>query len=65
MIIDTFLYFNEKELVDLRIKYLKDEVDFFVIVESTTDHQGNNKKLNFKITSYRCRLVFSYQSKAS
>ena len=48
MIIDTFLYFNEKELADLRIKYLKDEVDFFVIIEANITHQGKPKEWNFE-----------------
>ena len=48
MIIDTFLYFNEKELADLRIKYLKDEVDLFVIIEANITHQGKPKEWNFE-----------------
>ena len=43
MIIDTFLYFNEKELADLRIKYLNEVVDYFVIVEANITHQGKKK----------------------
>ena len=48
MIIDTFLYFNEEELVDLRINYLKDVVDYFVVIEADTTHQGNPKQFNFE-----------------
>ena len=48
MIIDTFLYFNEEELVDLRINYLKDVVDYFVVIEADTTHQGKPKKWNFE-----------------
>ena len=29
MIVDAFTFFNEKELVELRIKYLSDIVDYF------------------------------------
>ena len=47
MLIDAFLYFNEKELVELRIKYLKDIVDFFVVVEANITHQGKKKNWNF------------------
>ena len=47
MLIDAFLYFNEKELVELRIKYLKDIVDFFVVVEANITHQGKKKDWNF------------------
>ena len=30
MLIDAFTYFNEKELVELRLKYLDPIVDYFV-----------------------------------
>lgn len=47
MIIDAFTFFNEKELVELRIKYLDSIVDFFVIVEANITHQGKKKDWNF------------------
>ncbi len=47
MIIDSFIFFNEKELAELRIKYLNSIVDFFVVVEADITHQGNKKKWNF------------------
>ena len=47
MLIDAFLYFNEKELVELRIKYLNKIVDYFVIVEADITHQGKKKDWNF------------------
>ena len=34
MLIDSFLFFNETELVELRIKYLEKIVDYFVVVEA-------------------------------
>ena len=48
-IFDCFQYFNEDHMVDLRMNILNDDVDFFVISESTRTHQGENKKLNFEI----------------
>ena len=48
MIIDTFLYFNEKELAELRINYLNEVVDFFVIIEANITHQGRPKEWNFE-----------------
>ena len=48
MIVDAFLYFNEKELAELRIKYLDKIVDFFVVVESNITHQGKSKSWNFE-----------------
>ena len=47
MLVDAFLYFNEKELVELRIKYLNDLVDHFVVVEADVTHQGKKKDWNF------------------
>ena len=47
MLVDAFLYFNEKELVELRIKYLNDLVDYFVVVEADVTHQGKKKDWNF------------------
>ena len=44
MIVDTFLYFNERELVELRIKYLDRVVDLFVVIEADVTHQGKSKK---------------------
>ena len=35
MLIDSFLFFNEAELAELRIKYLEKTVDCFVVVEDT------------------------------
>ena len=51
-IYDCFQYFNEDHMVDLRLNILNEYVDFFVISESTKTHQGNNKKLNFKINNF-------------
>ena len=47
MLIDSFLFFNEAELVELRIKYLDKMVDYFVIVEANITHQGKKKGWNF------------------
>jgi len=47
MLIDTFLFFNEAELAELRIKYLEKIVDHFVIVEADITHQGKKKDWNF------------------
>ena len=46
-IYDCFQFFDEEHILDLRFNILNDFVDFFVIVESTTNHQGKEKKLNF------------------
>jgi len=51
-IYDCFQFFNEDHILDLRLNILDKYVDFFVIVESTTDHQGKSKKLNFNLDNY-------------
>jgi len=52
-IFDCFQFFNEDHILDLRFNILDEFVDFFVLVESTNDHQGNEKKLNFNINNFK------------
>tara|TARA_B100001123_G_C15003255_1_gene904410 strand:- start:12 stop:818 length:807 start_codon:yes stop_codon:yes gene_type:complete len=52
-IYDCFQFFNEEHVLDLRLNILNEFVDFFVIVESTTDHQGKIKKLNFDSKKFK------------
>ena len=47
MIVDAFTFLNEKELVELRVKYLNDIVDCFLVVEADVTHTGKEKKWNF------------------
>ena len=47
MLIDSFLFFNETELVELRIKYLEKIIVYFVVVEANITHQGKKKNWNF------------------
>ena len=51
-IYDCIQFFNEENILDLRLNILNEFVNFFVIVESTTDHQGNTKELNFNIDKF-------------
>ena len=51
-IYDCFQYYNEDHMVDLRMNILNEDVDYFVISESTKNHQGENKKLNFNINNF-------------
>lgn len=48
MIYDCFMYFNEVELLELRILELKDTVDQFIIVEGNTTHSGKPKANNLR-----------------
>lgn len=47
MIIDSFLFFNEYDLLEKRLEYLYDTVDLFLIVEGNSTFAGNTKPLNF------------------
>ena len=60
-IYDCIQFFNEEHILDLRINILNEYVDYFVIAESTTDHQGKTKKLNFdlqKFTKYKKKIIY-------
>ena len=52
-IYDCFQFFDEEHILDLRLNILNEFVDFFVFVESTTDHQGKPKKLNFDLKKFK------------
>ena len=52
MIWDAFTYFNEAELLEIRLNELYTVVDRFVICESAYTHAGNPKELNFDINRY-------------
>ena len=47
-IIDSFIFFNELELLDIRLNTLNDKVDKFILVESTVSHTGKEKPLHYK-----------------
>ena len=46
-IFDCFMYFDEEVVLDVRLNTLDKYVDYFVIVESSFTHKGDNKKLMF------------------
>jgi len=52
MIFDCFTFFNESELLEVRLNELNSVVDKFVICEATHTHAGNPKPLNFDINKY-------------
>jgi beta-1,4-mannosyl-glycoprotein beta-1,4-N-acetylglucosaminyltransferase len=47
-IYDAFNFFNELELLEIRLNILDDYVDYFVIVESTLTHSGQKKELYYE-----------------
>ena len=51
-IFDCFMYFDEDVVLDLRLNYLNNYVDKFVIVESKYAHNGKKRNLNFNINNF-------------
>jgi len=43
MLFDCFLYFNERELLELRVEMLKDIVDGFIITDANRTFKGDEK----------------------
>lgn len=48
-IYDCFKFYNELELLELRMELLGDIVDYFIVVEGTRTQQGKEKPLFFKL----------------
>jgi beta-1,4-mannosyl-glycoprotein beta-1,4-N-acetylglucosaminyltransferase len=51
-IYDCVTFFQENLHMELRLNILKDVVDKFIVCESTYDHRGNPKKINFSKNDY-------------
>lgn len=47
MIYDCFTYFNEVDVLDLRMRILQNTVDYFVVVEANETFTGKKKPQNF------------------
>lgn len=48
MVVDSFIFFNEFDLLEVRLHELYPVVDKFILVESTHTHSGIEKPLYFK-----------------
>ena len=48
MLVDTFMFYNELETLELRLSVLDQFVDRFVLVESELNHRGGPKELFFE-----------------
>jgi beta-1,4-mannosyl-glycoprotein beta-1,4-N-acetylglucosaminyltransferase len=48
MIVDTFMFFNELDVLEMRLRTLDPHVDLFILVESPETHAGNPKPLYFE-----------------
>ena len=51
-IFDCFMYFDEEIVLDTRLNYLDQYVDYFVIIESCFTHRGEKRKLKFDIKKF-------------
>ena len=47
-IFDCFTFFNELDLLELRLKFLNDHVDYFVLAESNLTHNGKPKSYYYE-----------------
>ena len=57
MIIDCFTFYNELDLLELRLEELDEHVDKFVIVEATTTHSGKDKDLYYAKNAHRYGFI--------
>ena len=51
-IFDCFMYFDEEIVLDTRLNYLDQYVDYFVIIESCYTHRGDKRDLKFDIKKF-------------
>lgn len=47
-IVEGFTFYNELDILQLKLAELYNVIDYFIIVEATTTHSGNDKELYFK-----------------
>ncbi|HXP48954.1 MAG TPA: hypothetical protein VN922_03315, partial [Bacteroidia bacterium] len=47
MVYDCFTFFNELDILEIRLNVLDKVVDKFVLVEATRTHQGKEKPLYY------------------
>jgi beta-1,4-mannosyl-glycoprotein beta-1,4-N-acetylglucosaminyltransferase len=45
---DSFIFFNELDILEIRLNTLDPYVDYFIIVESSVTHTGNPKPYYFE-----------------
>ena len=56
-IFDCFIFFNEFDLLEIRLTELYDHVDYFVMAEANTTHTGNPKPFYFLDSSKKDRCL--------
>lgn len=52
-VFDCFTFFNELELLEFRLRFLNDHIDYFVIAESNLTHSGQEKPYLFEKSKKR------------
>ena len=55
------MFFDEEQILDLRLNVLNDTVDFFVIVESIYNHRGEKRELIFdknKFSKFKNKIIY-------
>ena len=60
-IFDCFMYFDEEQVLDLRLNVLYQNVDYFVIVESIYNHKGDKRNLLFnrqKFEKFNDKIIY-------
>ena len=60
-IYDCFMFFDEEQILDLRLNILNETVDFFVIVESIYNHRGEKRELIFdknKFSKFKNKIIY-------
>lgn len=62
---DTFLFFNETDLLEIRLHELNDVVDRFVLVESTETFSGQSKPLYYGLALEHERRFDRFRDKIS
>ena len=55
-IIDSFLFYNELDMLEFRLTELNEHVDYFIILESNFDFKGNKKESVFNLNKERFNL---------
>lgn len=60
---DIFTFFNEFDLLEIRLELLYDHVDYFVIIESDETFSGNKKEMFFKnnkhmFEKYKSKIIY-------
>ena len=60
-IIDSFMFFDEEMLLELRLNILSKYVDYFIIVESIYNHKGEKREPQFdinKLSKFKDKIVY-------